>query len=282
MIVKFVNYWILLGSALLSWSCLSEKISGCEVDIAVHDKNYDNAAEVGDIVRDETLPMISYIGSLVTGSRPAGGGNYTYSDESLSPVQVVHPLDLSRFVSGDYEITSIGGGNAATVLHPDGGEGVDLWLGYDKITFPPSIHRTIWLYRTKGKLIVEPENIPAGIGTLGVEIDGVYARADGGAGTAIPIVYGGSASVVKQFDVATAGAATRFETLLAPSVEAVSPLRIVFTSVDGISETISLNVSILRNHITVVRPRYDPQSRQWDITVMIDGKWVKVDNLNIA
>jgi hypothetical protein len=280
--MRFAIFLIVLASTLSSWSCLSDNISGCRVDIAVHDKNYDNAVEVGDIVRDETLPMISYIGSLATVSRPAGGGNYTYSDEPISPVELVHMLDVSRFVSGDYEITAIGAGNNTDVLHPGGDEGADLYLGHDMASFPLLTNRTIWLYRTKGKLIVEPENIPEGIGTLRIEIDGVYAGADGGAGATVPIVYGGLASVVKQFDVAAAGAVTRFETLLAPSVEAVSPLRIVFTSVDGTSETISLNVSILRNRITVVRPAYNPQSKRWDITVMVDGKWVKVDNLNIT
>jgi hypothetical protein len=282
MIMKFVDYLILLGSALVPYSCVSENFSGCRVEIAVRDKNYDNAAEAGDPVREETLPMVSYIGSLVTGNRPAGGGNYTYSDEPLSPLELVHMLDISRFVDGQYAIMAIGAGNSTDVLHPGGGEGADLCLGYETISFPLSANRTIWLYRTKGKLVVEPENIPVGIRTIGVEIDGLYARAAVGGGAAIPIMYDGSVSVVKQFEVAAAGAVPRFETLLAPCVEAVSPLRIVFTSVDGTSETISLNVSILRNHITVVRPRYEAQSRRWEITVMVDGRWVEVNNLNIT
>jgi hypothetical protein len=270
--MRCVNLLIVLGSTLLSAACVSENLSGCEVNIAVRDKNYDNAAEAGDPVRDQNLPFVSYIGSLVTGSRPAGVGDYTYSDESLSPLEFVHPLDPSRFGRGEYEIVPTGVG----VDQSD-----DIYLGHDIVAFPPSTSRTIWLYRANGKLVIEPENAPEGIATLTVEVDGVYAGANGGSGATVPIVYDGSTSVVKRFDIAAAGSAARFETLLAPSVDAVSPLRIVFTSVDGTSETISMNVAILRNHITVVRPRYDPPSRRWDITVLVDDKWVKVNNLDL-
>jgi hypothetical protein len=279
--MKFANFLIVSGVSLSLWSCLSDNISGCGLEIAVRDKNYDNAAKVGDIVRDETLPMISYIGSLVIGSHTVSGGYYAYSVEPLSATELVHVLDTSRFVNGEYEITPVGKGDNPAILHPDGIEGTDLYIGYDVIKVPLSTNHTIWLYRTKGKLMVEPQNTPDDVSTLRVEVDGVYSTAEGGFGATVPIVYTGSVSVAKQFDVATAGAAPRFETLLAPSTGSISPLRIVFTFEDGTSETISMDIAILRNHITLVRPSYNTQTRRWDVTVMIDDKWVKINDLNI-
>ena len=193
----------LIGLALSSPSCVKEVISDCPVLVAVRDKNYDNAGEAGTPLIDENLPILSYINSLVLRNRT--GDSYTVYDETLSPGERVHRVDRSHLMPGIDQLTLTAGhsvearqyfaGQTSVTLHPDGLEGDDIYTGYDDITVPVTLEQTIWLYRTKGILIVEPVNMPADVRTVGISISGLYSTADSGT-DGLP-VYSGSASVSK-------------------------------------------------------------------------------------
>jgi hypothetical protein len=277
--MKFANALILTCLAALNWSCVSEATSGCILHVAVADKNYDNAAAAGDPVFGENLPMTAYVASLAVNSRA----------ESLSPTATVHTLDTGGFANGTRELAMTAAGVARATSGAEGAAGAagtaDPYFGYDATTFPLAANRTVWLYRANGKLVVAPENTSADVVALTVEVDGVYAASKPGAtgvpDAAVPIIYSGSTTVTKRFDIASGGGVGRFDTLLAPSVEATSPLRMTFTSTGGATETVAANVAIARNHITVVRPAYNPPTRKWTISVMVDGRWIELDNLSI-
>lgn len=285
------NTFICLLFVALSWSCVKDDRSGCPViTVAAIDKNYDNAAEVGFALLDENLPILSHINSLVLRNYVAATGSYRVYDEILPPGEPVHTIASSRFSSGLNRLTAIGGSGVeakqyteqnTVTLHPGGLEGEDIHIGYGEIEYPPAANRTIELYRAKGMLMVEPVNMPADTRTMDVSISGLYATADGGT-DGMPL-YAGAVAVSKSFDVTAEGSGGRFSTILSPSTAGnTSPLGIVFNFADGTRDNMSLDVAILRNHITLVRPEYNPATRTWNITVMVDGKWVAIENLTIT
>jgi hypothetical protein len=280
----------LMGIAMLSWSCVGEKPSDCIVEVAVRDKNYDNALETGNPLIGESLPMLSYINSLVLRNHVIDTDSYMVYDETLAPGLLRHRIDPSRFSPNDNDITVTGNspvarqyvtGQNVISLHADGLESDDIYMGYDRIRSPIAANHTIWLYRTKGLLIIEPVNMPTNTRAVNVSISSLYATADRGEG-GLP-KYSGVTSVTKMFDTTSTGDGARFRTILAPSVAAsLSPLTITFSFADGASDAISLDVTMIRNHITLIRPEYKSTTKTWEITVMIDGKWEKVDNLHIT
>ena len=283
-----------MGLVMPLVSCvMTDELSDCPVVAAVRDKNYDNAVEAGTPLLDENLPMLSYISinSMVLRNQAGSSGNYTVYEEIVSPGELVHPVARERFSQGINSVTLTGGhsagarqyaaGQTAVTLHPDGVEGEDIYIGHDEITYPPAAEHTIWLYRTKGMLIINPANMPSDTRSLGISISGLYAAADSGTGN-LPI-YSGTVSVSKSFDVTVAGSSGRFPIILAPSAEgSLSPLTITFALADGTTETVTTGVTIIRNHITLIRPEYNVITKTWTIEVMINGNWVRIENLNIT
>lgn len=286
-------------SAISMLSCVRDDLAVCppgaaRVVVAVRDKNYDNAAEAGTPLIDENLPMTSYVSSLVIRNYLQDSGAYRVYDETLASNERVHPLAAWRLARNVNQIVAMANhsagarqylaGQTAVALHPEGAEGEDIYLGNRQINYPNAQEDTIWLYRTKGLLIIEPVNTPSDLRSLAITVGNLYAAADATTDAAEPIVYSGTASVAKSFDgtVAAAAAGTRYSAMLAPSVgAAASTLEMVFTFGNGTVETVSLEVVIRRNHITLIRPQYDVLTQTWLIEVMVDGNWVKIENLNI-
>ena len=279
---------LVIGLALcvsFASSCINEDYADCEpagrVVIAVRDKNYDNAVQVGVLPVDENLPIASYLRSLIVWNRPMETRDYRISEQTLPVVERVHVLEQSYFRWGTDRITAIGNevqrtrrATTTIELHPGASEDTDIYIGSADITAPVAAERIIWMMRTKGKLMVDMVNMPAGVWITGASVGDVYASVE--ADTPIPDTprYQGSVNVAKAFGTNTAN----FEIVLAPSVSATSPLRITLS--DG--SVLDIDITITRNHITRVRPEYHSPTATWNILVMVDNKWQKIENMNIS
>ncbi|MDR2894898.1 MAG: hypothetical protein LBU97_05500, partial [Alistipes sp.] len=135
---------------LAAGGCVREIPGDCDgaVIVAVRDKNYDNAAEVGDTVVDEHLPMLSYITGLVTQNHPRGTNRYTPFVEGLTPIELIHPLPPERLAGGVNELTVVGDAPESAMLygeaeasriltlHPHAAPGDDFRLGGDAVAYP--------------------------------------------------------------------------------------------------------------------------------------------------
>lgn len=181
--------------ALAAESCIKEGLSDdCNgrVVIAVRDTNYDNAAEVGDAVLADNLPMRDYIATLVTWDHPRGTDAYTPFEEPLSDTQLTHPVSPQHLSRGVNELSAVGRGFTAAMLysaaessrvltlHPGGQEGEDIYLGGDAVEYPRMDDRTVWMMRTKGKLMVDVVGVPDAVRQVELSVGGALRHGVGG------------------------------------------------------------------------------------------------------
>lgn len=309
--MRSTSFTIALAAvAFAAGSCVKEDLTDCDggVVVAVRDKNYDNAAEVGDVVLPDDLPARSYIATLATQNHPRDTRLYTPVQEPLAD-GLVYRLPPERLAGGVNELTVAGRGLSeamryavaktatAFTLHPDGREGEDIYLGGGAVDYPRRDDHTVWMLRTKGKLIVDVAGAPDEVEGVRLSVVGVRATVSeelsGAAATrtthttraddpdAARLRYGGSVTVSR--DYPSEGSAAACHLMLAPSASAASRLTITFT--DGAGSTLyelGADVAIARNHITRVKAEYEAESRRWTLTVNVDGTWTKIENMTIS
>lgn len=264
------------------------------VQIAVRDKNYDNADLVGDVVVADNLPLSGYVASLVTRSHPQNTDLYAARQEPLA-AELVFSVPAGRFARGMNDFSAVGRSldaalqdAASFALHPDGREGEDTYLGSAAVKFPLKADQTVWMLRTKGKLMVDVVGAPATVARIGVSVGSVYAAAavQPAATEQQPIEYSGTTSVSRLYD--SQGATATYHLKLAPSAAATSPLTISLMDAAGTTlYTLTADAAIRRNHITRIRAEY-AENREgeggglWTITVNVDGRWVKVEDMTLS
>lgn len=299
---------ILATVALAAGSCVKEDLTNCDglVVVAVRDINYDNAAEVGDAVVADDLPMRNYIATLVTQEHPRGTPLHTPFEEPLSDAQLTYPLPPERLPGGVNELTVVGRALASAMLyreselsriinlHADGQEGEDVYLGGDAVEYPRMDDHTVWMLRTKGKLMVDVVGAPDNVANVTLSVDKVYATvtedltsiapvraAIGSTGDAARLRYGGYTTVSRTYP--SEGNTATYHLILAPSAAQISPLRITFADSAGkaIYEP-GAEIVIARNHITRVKAEYSVEERRWTLTVNVNGNWVKTENMTIS
>lgn len=292
--------------ALAAESCIKEGLSDdCNgrVVIAVRDTNYDNAAEVGDAVLADNLPMRDYIATLVTWDHPRGTDAYTPFEEPLSDTQLTHPVSPQHLSRGVNELSAVGRGFTAAMLysaaessrvltlHPGGQEGEDIYLGGDAVEYPRMDDRTVWMMRTKGKLMVDVVGVPDAVRQVELSVGGLYATvseelssakyARAADTDASRLLYGGTASVSRLYP--SAGTTALYDLKLAPSAAATSPLTIAFIDADGNTlYSLGADITIARNHITRLKAEYAVDRSVWTITVNVDGEWLEIKHMVLS
>ncbi len=295
--------------ALSAYSCVKEVRSNCpptlpqdrDVVVAVTDKNYENAVETGDEVLDENLPLLSYVGSLVAWNHPRGTDRYDIHTETLASAERIHTLAPSYFADGINEVTVVGsetvyalqyGADSQEItLHPGEEEYNDIYVAGGEIVYPLARNYTMEMTRAKGKLKVDRSGMPDGMTAVEIAVDGVAETvgvdvlpAGDPISTEYARIYRGSTRVIKNFELSASSGDAPFEILLAPSsaLSDTSTVTITFADDSGEQAIPPFEVVIYPNVITLVRPEYDPGTGRWQISVMVDDEWKRIENMDIV
>ncbi len=273
---------------ITSASCILEDIPACKTDgtisVYIKDKNYENIDEIdGALKLDENLPFSSYITDLTIWRR-AEGDKTGESFKAEMPGNSKHiTIPQSYLKYGNNELVLIGNENiqeqwdgiTARELHPGATEYADIYIG-GKQVFSPSYEDTaIWMFRSKGRLLIIPDRFPPEIASAEVTIKDVYRTIGPG------MTYSGSTQIVKKFTTAP-GRVLGISSAPSISPANISQVKIVLTKKDGTTTSLSnIGTSIQRNRISVIRPIYNPDTGKWTLEMLVDGNWIQTDNLHI-
>lgn len=294
------NIAILLSVVTLASSCIRDELEECHtmhINIAVKDKNYFNVNKVDlENYKSEDLPFREYIPTLhycITDLRT----NETVVHSDLITVEgdaEMYGIDLPESLPfGTYSIQVWGGmGNldpleddhSTIAFHPNNSQGHDVYMTCDTIVYSPtSYDDTVWLERTKGKLIIELENLPVGMEYSRMTISGLYN------GLNADFVYQGETYV--QTDTHWSGDHTVTKTLVTPTTED-TPSRLRMTIHDGSllddykkknsPKPYDVDLKVNRNELTVVRYVWDEDKGDFIIYVLVGDYWEQIHGMQIV
>ena len=268
-------------------SCIKDDTSDCpdpaRITVEIKDKNYDNIGEVEkEIPVPEDLPMLSYIDGMSVWWRLLGSAESHSAIVALSRLEMQHILDTDPMAAGTNEILVIGNElipaetyNTASMrreLHPGNSEYADIYMGSADMQVPVTVDETIPMYRTKGKLLLEIENLPATVSRIVVNASGVYETVGKG------LSYEGTTDVSKSFPVSSEN---NYDMLLAPSLADEGTALTVELYDDNNNKVVlsGMNITMTRNEITLARLEY--QSNEWSFSLFLNGDWAYIDHLTI-
>ena len=268
-------------------SCIKDDTSDCpdpaRITIEIKDKNYDNIGEIEkEIPVPEDLPMLSYIDGMSVWWHLLGAPESHSAIVALSRLEMQHVLDTDPMADGTNEILVIGNElipaetyNRASMrreLHPGNSEYADIYMGSADIQVPVTVDETIPMYRTKGKLLLEIENLPATVSRIVVNASGVYETVGKG------LSYEGTIDVSKSFPVSSEN---NYDMLLAPSLAADGTALTVELYDDNNIKTVlsGMTITMTRNEITLAKLEYT--SNEWSFSLFLNGDWAYIDHLTI-
>lgn len=280
----------ILSIVVICSSCIREDNEECpetRVVVAIKDKNYANISQVVGVEPvDESLPFISYVNNLTCWEHKEGDQHTEQKNQILNSSSKEILLDLGNAPKGKYEVMALGNydipeGVAIPIdliheLNSDKNKNSDIYLGMQQITIPSEGNNTVWLYRTKGMLLIDVSGLPSEIIWADVLVTDIYKHVDG------RFNYSDVAELSGSFDL-TSRISSTFKLLTAPTVAAKrSSLSIELQNNEaGIIKLSNISLDIIRNQITVVKPEYDPDEDEWNISVLVNGEWTRVVNLEI-
>lgn len=291
-------------AALLFASCIKDELPPCpplQVDVVVKDKNYFNAAATDGLepVRPENLPFREYVGTIYYRLDDAETGEMVYEQTNTAVAgdgeayTVTFPESLPF---GRYILTVWGNMHSPRPLSDDAlytevtqyqAAENDIYATVDTLVYSYSAARyTSELERTKGKLIVIAENMPASIDFSTKDIDAIYQYVGRG------LRYGGET----EFHTDTLwNRAGEFSTdmLLCPSTGfEESTLDVNFyNSAAGEGqqplEPHDVQITMARNVVTVVRYVYEggsgpgPGGDDFTIYVLVNDNWEVIHRMEL-
>ena len=297
---NILNIALLLSVLSLAASCIRDDLEECppmHLRIAVKDKNYFNVDKVDlENYKSEDLPFREYVPTLhysITNLKT----HETVVHSDLITVrgdEKEYGIDLPKSLPfGTYAIKVWGGmenldpledDHTTIAFHPNNTQGSDVYLTCDTIEYSPSSHDdTIWLERTKGKLIIELVNLPAGFEYSRMTVHGLYKGVDS------KFAYADETYV--QTDSHWTGDHAVTKTFLTPTTDD-TPSYVNMVIHDGsllddkIRNNNTLNpndvdLTMKRNELTVVRYVWDIEKRDFLIYVLVDDSWEQVHGMHI-
>lgn len=294
--MKNISCLFLLCFVLFS-SCIREDFEPCpplQIAITVKDKNYSNIDEVTwEDKMDEDQAFRTYVSSLSYTLRDAITGEVWDSKEVFRVTGEDKKYTIrggSCLPYGKYIITVWGGlkdndplkdGPFTAHLHPEGAEGDDCYVSNDTLIYDENnTDYTVMLERTKGKLIIQVENLPEEINYSENTFSGIYQDVD---------------CEFNYLNAATVYTRTRWDTIpskmiktvLAPSLrEKGSNVKLNFSSLrsQGLSALTpeDVNITLERNKLTVLKYVYDEKKQDFTIYLLVNDAWDVIHDLNIG
>ena len=285
-------------SGLFITSCIRDEIPDCpplKVNIAVKDKNYFNVdnVELEERLSDD-LPFREYVPTLYWVLRDVNTGEIV--DESplitvSGDEKTITPNICPCVPHGKYVITVWGGLGSRDALnenmtllnfHPDNTEGRDIYMTNDTLLYDAWHNNyTVEMERTKGKLIIEKvwECLPQGINGSRKEINGVYGNVNNA------FKYTGITNVLTAHQWKPAQNVVT-KTVLSPSLKE-NGTKLHLNFIDTADPSVSLltpksvNITMRRNELTVLRYVWDCQKQEFVIYVLLNNTWTIINRMGI-
>lgn len=285
--VRLIHNFCMVVLLVLISSCIREDLSDCPpsqyaVQVSVKDKNYTNVDNFSQLVRmSESSPFSSFegtiyyiltdpsTGKIVKGSSitPISGGGQTYSIMFDDVPNGEYTLTVWGNVTSDYPIG---------VLHQDGKEYVDVYVGTATLKFGPNYQPVeVPLERAKGMLLVVCSNFPSVVTSIEQNVNHVYPTVDAN------LNYMGDTNVLKRVPFRTF-----ITTVLSPTSSGTSKVKLRFfadnlDAVNPFFELPEMDLGVRRNEVSAISVDYKATDGVWEVQVFIQGEWVTLHRLTI-
>lgn len=291
------GWLLLLLSVPLLASCIRDQLDDCpplRVEIGVKDKNYFNVDKVDmEEQLSDSLAFRQYVPTLFYMLRDAATGDVV-EEQGVFPVEgdgKTVPVDFCPCLPhGKYILTVWGGlddlsqlspDHLSLELHRDRQQGGDVYLVSDTLLYDAyNYDYRVELERTKGKLIVQAENLPGYYNLVDIDVSGIYGKVNSN------FKYSGETDVYDKISIPLKPKVST-STLLAPSVsENSSVLDVDFTHSTPSSNDMQLSpddvrITMRRNMITVLRYVWDEQKKHFVVYMLVDDNWEQVHGMEI-
>ena len=258
------------------------------------DKNYFNVDNVDmEERRSDSLAFREYVPTLLYILRDAETGEVV-EEQGVFPVEgdgKTVPVDFCPCLPhGKYILTVWGGLDDLSQLSPDHlslefhrdrQQGGDVYLVSDTLLYDAyNYDYRVELERTKGKLIVQAENLPDKYSLLSLDVDNLFGRVNSN------FQNSERASVCHKQDI-NAEANVRADVLLAPSIrERGSVLDVNFLKQvpGGDDKWLSpddVGITMFRNELTVLRYVWDADKNGFTMYMLVNDNWEQVHGMEI-
>lgn len=278
-------------------SCIRNKLAPCpplQVNIFVKDKNYSNIDTFTSAeYKSEELAFRDYVPTLCYTLRDATTGkvmehqdNFKIKNNSGTiPVTFCDCLPFGEYIltvwGGLTDNTTIDSESLLFELHSGNQEGTDSYLINDTLLYDDHNYAyTVALQRTKGKLIIQVENLPDEVNYSEKRIDGLFHYTDP------EFNYSGLTSVQTKTSWEKGAAIVSSSTLLAPSSEketAVISVHLYNRSAIGnpLLTPTAINTTIKRNQLTLLKYVYNNENQNFTIYERLSGSWDIIYDMGI-
>lgn len=288
--------YILLLSILLFSSCVRDEIEPCPpltVSITVKDKNYFNVDKVAlenrkseDLAFKEYVPTLYYqLCDAVTGEVVEEQGVFDVtSDEKKYPITFCDCIPHGKYVltvwGGLSDNTPLGDDPLTAILHEENTENGDYYMTNDTLVYDAwNYDYTVDVERTKGKLIIQVENLPEEVCYSDKTVSGLFRDLD------CEFNYSNQTSVQTMAEW-EARPEIVTKTVLAPSVkEKGSVVKADFyDNPDRVTPVLTpkvVGITMKRNELTVLKYVYDDGKGDFAIYVLMNDAWDIIYNMGI-
>lgn len=292
--MRNIGYIILLPVILLS-SCIRDEIVPCPpltVNIAVKDKNYFNVDKVAlEDRKNEDLAFREYVPTLYYQLRDAATGDVVEEqgvfqvtgDDKTFPITFCDCIPHGKYVltvwGGLKDNTPLGDDPLTVILHEGQKEGDDIYMTNDTLVYDAwNYDYTVEMERTKGKLIIQVENLPENVNYSDKTVSGLYQDLDCKFNYTDQTMVQTKAEWGKAPQVVT-------KTVLAPSTKEKGSIVSVdfYDQPERISPILTpkdVNVTMKRNELTVLKYVYD-DSGDFTIYILINDSWDVIYDMDI-
>ena len=291
-----ITYLLLALTLLGTSSCVRDEILPCpplQVNITVKDKNYFNVDKVeleerlsDDLAFRTYVPTLYYmLRDVETGEVVEEQGMFEVTgDEKTFPVTFCDCIPHGKYVltvwGGMNDETPLGNDPLTAILHAEKEQGADFYLTNDTLVYDAyTYNHTVELERTKGKLIIQVENLPNDVNYSDKTVDGLYQQVDNEVKYADLTAVYTQAEWKQQTDIVT-------KTILAPSQKEKGSMvqAHFYDEADRVTPTLTpkaVSVTMKRNELTVLRYVYDDGKGDFNIYVLVNDVWEMLHNMNI-
>lgn len=282
---------------LLLASCIRDQLDDCpplRVEIGVKDKNYFNVDKVDmEERRSDSLAFCEYVPTLLYILRDAETGEVVEEqgvfsvegDGNTVPVDFCPCLPHGKYIltvwGGLDDLSQLSPDHLSLELHRDRQQGGDVYLVSDTLLYDAyNYDYRVELERTKGKLIVQAEDMPGSYNLVSIDVDGLDGKVNSN------FKYSGETDVRDKVSIPLKPKVST-STLLAPSVkENGSVLDVDFTHSNPSSNDMELSpddvrITMRRNMITVLRYVWDEQKKHFVVYMLVDDNWEQVHGMEI-
>lgn len=297
--LEFIIYGMALAMSFTS--CVRENLDQCpplRINIEVKDKNYFNVDQtVPDEKRDENQSLGSFVPSLFyrLSRLNDDGTQQVVVEEKGFGVEgdgLTYPVSFDPDMPfGKYVFTVWGGmkkrgelnlDKNELLLHPEHSQGDDVYQVCDTLVYNEKHYcYTSEMERTKGKLVIWTENLPAGYHLMDAEVSQLYGIVNPS------FQYSEETSVFHESEI-EAGSKTKASIFLAPSClkdESVVDVNFYKNSGEGAGSSSSVlspddvKVSMERNKITLLRYVYDSDRNRFTIYMKVNDNWEEIHGM---